>query len=29
MAAGLAPLDARSLRAGMMGANEAGLFKVH
>ncbi|HEY5270946.1 MAG TPA: hypothetical protein VII97_11455, partial [Anaerolineales bacterium] len=29
MAAGLAPVDARSLRAGLMGANEAGLFKVH
>ncbi len=29
MAAGLAPLDERSLRAGLMGANEAGLFKVH
>jgi hypothetical protein len=28
MAAGLAPLDERSLRAGMMGANKAGLFKV-
>ncbi len=29
MAANLAPLDGRSLRAGLMGANEAGLFKVH
>lgn len=29
MAAGLAPLDERSLRAGLMGANTAGLFKVH
>jgi len=29
MAAGLAPLDERSLRAGLLGANEAGLFKVH
>lgn len=29
MAADLAPLDERSLRAGLMGANEAGLFKVH
>jgi len=29
MAAGLAPVDERSLRAGLMGANEAGLFKVH
>ena len=29
MAAGLTPVDERSLRAGLMGANEAGLFKVH
>jgi hypothetical protein len=29
MAAGLAPVDERSLRAGMMGSNQAGLFKVH
>jgi len=29
MAASLAPLDERSLRGGLMGANEAGLFKVH
>lgn len=29
MAAGLSLLDERSLRAGLMGANEAGLFKVH
>ena len=29
MAAGLAPMDERSLRAGLMGANKAGLFKVH
>jgi len=29
MAAGLAPVDDRNLRAGLMGANEAGLFKVH
>ena len=29
MAAQLAPVDERSLRAGLMGANEAGLFKVH
>jgi hypothetical protein len=28
MAAGLAPLDERSLRAGMLGTNQAGLFKV-
>jgi hypothetical protein len=28
MAAGLAPADERSLRAGLMGANQAGLFKV-
>jgi len=28
MAANLAPVDERSLRAGMMGANEAGLFKI-
>jgi hypothetical protein len=28
MAAGLAPVDERSLRAGLMGANQAGLFKV-
>ena len=28
MAANLAPVDARSLRAGLMGANEAGLFKI-
>jgi hypothetical protein len=29
MAAVLAPVDERSLRAGLMGADEAGLFKVH
>jgi hypothetical protein len=29
MAAGLAPVDERSLRAGLMGANQAGLFKVN
>jgi hypothetical protein len=29
MAAVLAPVDEHSLRAGLMGANEAGLFKVH
>ena len=29
MAAVLAPVDERSLRAGLMGANEAGLFKVY
>jgi len=29
MAAGLAPVDRRSLQAGLMGANETGLFKVH
>ena len=29
MAAALAPVDERSLRAGLMGAYEAGLFKVH
>lgn len=29
MAAGLGPVDERSLRAGLMGAKEAGLFKVH
>jgi hypothetical protein len=29
MAAVLAPVDERRLRAGLMGANEAGLFKVH
>jgi hypothetical protein len=29
MASNLAPLDERSLRAGLMGANEAGLFKVN
>jgi hypothetical protein len=28
MATGLARLDERSLHAGLMGANEAGLFKV-
>jgi hypothetical protein len=28
MAANLAPVDERSLRAGLMGANKAGLFKV-
>jgi hypothetical protein len=28
MAAGLSPLDERSLRAGMVGTNPAGLFKV-
>jgi hypothetical protein len=28
MAASLTPVDERSLRAGLMGANEAGLFKV-
>jgi hypothetical protein len=28
MAARLAPVDERSLRAGLLGANEAGLFKV-
>jgi hypothetical protein len=28
MAAGLSPMDERSLKAGMMGANQAGLFKV-
>jgi hypothetical protein len=28
MAAGLAPVDGRSLRAGLMGSNEAGLFKI-
>lgn len=28
MAAGLAPLDERGLRAGLLGANHAGLFKV-
>jgi len=28
MAAGLSPADERSLRAGLMGANPAGLFKV-
>jgi hypothetical protein len=29
MAAALTPLDERSLRAGMLGTNQAGLFKVH
>ncbi len=29
MAAGLAPLDERSLRAGLLGANPDGLFKVN
>ena len=29
MAASLTPVDKRSLLAGLMGANEAGLFKVH
>jgi hypothetical protein len=29
MAASLTPVDKRSLRAGLMGANEAGLFKIH
>jgi hypothetical protein len=29
MAAGLSPVDERSLRAGLMSAKEAGLFKVH
>jgi len=29
MAAGLAPLDERSLRAGLMGSNPDGLFKVN
>ena len=28
MAAGLAPLDERSLRAGLIGANPDGLFQV-
>jgi hypothetical protein len=28
MAAGLSPLDERSLRAGLLGSNQAGLFKV-
>ena len=28
MAADLAPVDERSLRAGMMGTNTAGLFKI-
>jgi hypothetical protein len=28
MAAGLSPVDERSLRAGLIGANQAGLFKV-
>jgi hypothetical protein len=29
MSAALAPLDERSLRAGMLGTNQAGLFKLH
>lgn len=29
MAAALSPVDTRSLKAGMMGTNQAGLFKVH
>jgi hypothetical protein len=29
MASNLAPVDERSLRAGLLGANKAGLFKVH
>jgi hypothetical protein len=29
MAAGLSPVDDRSLRAGLLGANPDGLFKVH
>ncbi len=29
MAASLTPVDERSLRAGLMGANEAGLFKIN
>jgi hypothetical protein len=28
MAAGLSPVDERSLRAGLMGSKQAGLFKL-